>query len=154
MFYIEVLLLKFLISFMFSHDFLFHPNSLGHFDWLRLDCCSIWKTQTRSIQNSDSQMELSERVLGTVAAGAGLSMCAFWYLGLKVHLKDDVLWLPCTNDVNFMIGWEQNESLLMIFSHEWPRYLTLVLTVVVVVVLLRLNDRLVKAKWIHHDNST
>ena len=123
-------------------------------DWLRLDCCSIWKTQTRSIQNSDSQMELSERVLGTVAAGAGLSMCAFWYLGLKVHLKDDVLWLPCTNDVNFMIGWEQNESLLMIFSHEWPRYLTLVLTVVVVVVLLRLNDRLVKAKWIHHDNST
>ena len=41
----------------------------------------------------------------------------------KSIFKDDA-------NVNFMIGWEQNEvepSLLMIFSHEWPRYLTLVL---------------------------
>ena len=46
----------------------------------------------------------------------------------QVHLKDDAM-IALTN-VNFMIGWEQNEvepSLLMIFSHEWPRYLTLVL---------------------------
>ena len=45
-------------------------------DWLRLDCCSIWKTQTRSIQNSDSQMELSERVLGHCCCrGWALNVC-------------------------------------------------------------------------------